>query len=98
MKCNNASLNIVVCRCIPQSLAKSSICRWMRECKASEVFLVFMNDEIPVFKKKNNEIAALIMWFDCEKIIRLVGKKEIAGYQHFLLFLQCFQKFSFSGC
>ena len=27
----------------------------------------------------------------------IVGKGENAGYQHFLLFLQCFQKLSFSG-
>ena len=27
----------------------------------------------------------------------IVGKGENAGYQHFLLFLQCFQKDSFLG-
>ena len=27
----------------------------------------------------------------------IVGKGENAGYQHFLLFLQCFQKDTFSG-
>ena len=27
----------------------------------------------------------------------IVGKGENAGYQHFLLFPQCFQKVSFSG-
>ena len=27
----------------------------------------------------------------------IVGKGENAGYQHFLIFPQCFQKFSFSG-
>ena len=26
-----------------------------------------------------------------------MGKGEIAGFQHFLLFPQCFQKFAFSG-
>ena len=30
-------------------------------------------------------------------IENIVGKGEIAGYQHFLLFPQCFQKVSFSG-
>ena len=31
------------------------------------------------------------------KVKRIVGKGENAGYQHFLLFPQCFQKVSFSG-
>ena len=30
-------------------------------------------------------------------IIKIVGKGENAGYQHFLLFSLCFQKVSFSG-
>ena len=28
---------------------------------------------------------------------KVVGKEENAGYQHFLLFPQCFQKATFSG-
>ena len=31
------------------------------------------------------------------RVENIVGKGENAGYQHFLLFLQCFQKPSFSG-
>ena len=31
------------------------------------------------------------------RVENTVGKGENAGYQHFLLFLQCFQKDSFSG-
>ena len=31
------------------------------------------------------------------KVENIVGKGENAGYQHFLLFLQCFLKASFSG-
>ena len=31
------------------------------------------------------------------RIENIVGKEENAGYQHFLLFPQCFQKLSFSG-
>ena len=31
------------------------------------------------------------------RVENTVGKGENAGYQHFLLFLQCFQKASFSG-
>ena len=32
-----------------------------------------------------------------DRIKNIVGKGENAGYQHFLLFPQCFQKHSFSG-
>ena len=31
------------------------------------------------------------------RVENIVGKGENAGYQHFLLFLQCFQKVFFSG-
>ena len=31
-----------------------------------------------------------------ERVANIVGKGENAGYQHFLLFLQCFQKASIS--
>ena len=34
--------------------------------------------------------------FVLERVKNIVGKGENAGYQHFLLFLQCFQKVSFS--
>ena len=30
-----------------------------------------------------------------DRVENIVGKGENAGYQHFLLFLQCFQKASF---
>ena len=32
-----------------------------------------------------------------DRVENIVGKGENASYQHFLLFPQCFQKFSFSG-
>ena len=32
-----------------------------------------------------------------ERVENIVGKGENAGYKHFLLFLQCFQKVPFSG-
>ena len=35
--------------------------------------------------------------FALEKVENIVVKGENAGYQHFLLFPQCFQKLSFSG-
>ena len=31
------------------------------------------------------------------RVANIVGKGENAGYQHFLLFPQCFQKLSLSG-
>ena len=36
------------------------------------------------------------MIFIFDRIENIVGKGENAGYQHFLLFPQCFQKASFS--
>ena len=38
-----------------------------------------------------------IMISEQDKVENMVGKGENAGYQHFLLFSQCFQKASFSG-
>ena len=35
--------------------------------------------------------------FVLERVENMVGKGENAGYQHFLLFLQCFQKASVTG-
>ena len=35
--------------------------------------------------------------FLLERVEKIVGKGENAGYQHLLLFLQCFQKASFQG-
>ena len=35
--------------------------------------------------------------FSIGQIENILGKRENAGYQHFLLFLQCFQKAYFSG-
>ena len=35
--------------------------------------------------------------FVLERVENIVGKGENAGYQHFLLFPQCFQKASLSG-
>ena len=35
------------------------------------------------------------MKFTLERVEKIVGKGENAGYQHFLLFPQCFQKASY---
>ena len=39
----------------------------------------------------------LILKFILRRVENIVGKGENAGYQHFLLFPQCFQKLSLSG-
>ena len=35
---------------------------------------------------------AKTMFSPCDRVENIVGKGENAGYQHFLLFQQCFQK------
>ena len=40
---------------------------------------------------------AQMMIYVFERVENIVGKGENAGYQHFLLFPQCFLKLSFSG-
>ena len=37
------------------------------------------------------------LYFVFGRVENIVGKGKNAGYQHFLLFPQCFQKLSFSG-
>ena len=39
-----------------------------------------------------------IMIFVSDRVRNIVGKGESAGYQHFLLFPQCFRKAFFKGC
>ena len=46
-------------------------------------FKAFADDKIKVPK---------IMIFVCDRDENIVGKGENAGYQHFLLFPQCFQR------
>ena len=40
---------------------------------------------------------ALMMISVCDRVENIVGKGESAGYQHFVLFKQCFQKASLLG-
>ena len=48
----------------------------------------FADDKINVTQK---------LTFSLGWVENIVGKEESAGYQHFLLFPQCFQKATFSG-
>ena len=40
---------------------------------------------------------AEIMIYVCDRVENIMGKRENAGYQQFLLFPRCFHKASFSG-
>ena len=52
--------------------------------------------KLKVFSDDKLKVAKIIIFvFDSAE--NIVGKGENAGYQHFLLFPQCFQKASFSG-
>ena len=52
-------------------------------------FKEFADDKINVTEKLKKNVLG--------RVENIVGKGENAGYQHFLLFLQCFQKDSFPG-
>ena len=58
------------------SLANDKILDW-------STLKVFAKDKINVTEK---------LKFLLERVENIVGKSENAGYQHFLLFQQCFQK------
>ena len=51
-------------------------------------FKAFADDKINVTQK---------LKFVWERVDNTVGKGENAGYQHFLLYAQCFQRTSFPG-
>ena len=60
------------------------------------------NDKMPDLSKlkpfADNKInATQKLIFALERIENSMGRGENAGYQHFLLFPQCFQKDTFSG-
>ena len=54
---------------------------------------------MPDFKTRadNKFRVAEIMGFVFESVEKIVGKRENAGYQYFLLFQQCFEKASYPG-
>ena len=51
------------------------------------------------FKAFADDILNVVQNMICvpDRVANIVGKEENAGYQHFLLFPQCFQKSSLSG-
>ena len=49
----------------------------------------FADNKINMTEKKKSK-------FDLERVESILGKGENAGYQHFFLFQQCFQKASFA--
>ena len=66
---------------VRNSLPNKKVLDWSK-CKA------FADDKMNVTIK----FKFVLGWVE-----NIVGKGENAGYQHFLLFLQCFQKASFAG-
>ena len=50
--------------------------------------------KMKAFADDNFTVAKMVQFFS-NRVENTVGKGENAGYQHFLLFLQCFQKASF---
>ena len=63
------------------SLPNDKILDWS-SLKAFAVYKILMNKKLK---------------FDMGRVENIVGKGENAGYQHFLLFPQCFQKATFAG-
>ena len=51
---------------------------------------------LKAFAEDKFNAAKMLISF-CDRVENIVGNGENAGYQHFLLFLQCFQKVSSSG-
>ena len=62
-------------------LPKDKILDWSK-------FKAFAEDKINVTEK---------LKFALGRVENIVGKGENAGYQHFLLFLECFQKACYTG-
>ena len=50
-----------------------------------------------IYRRKKNHVAEKLKFDSVGRVENIVGKGENAGYQHFLLFAQCFRKASFSG-
>ena len=84
MKCTDPQhpFGTIVCTVLEfNSLPKDKISDWSK-------FKGFADDIIDA-----NEMMICLS----DRVENIVGKGENAGYQHFLLFSQCFQKLSFSG-
>ena len=52
---------------------------------------IFGRDQIKAFADDKINVAQMMI-SDSDRVKNIVGKGENAGYQHFLLFPQCFQK------
>ena len=72
-------------------------------CQACHHLINLLPDDkiLPLFKLKafadDKLNAAEMVQISCDRVEKVVGKGEIAGFHHFLLFSQCFQKASMSG-
>ena len=92
----NTSHYLVTCCCL-NSLGIGIVClsvlKWFNSLPNVKILdrsklKAFAEDKINVTE---------ILKFVLERVENIVGKGENAGYQHFLLFLQCFQKASYKG-
>ena len=52
--------------------------------------------KLKAFADRKTKVAKMMISV-IDRVENIVGKGENAGYQHFLLFSQCFQKASFFG-
>ena len=78
-------------RLLFQGCKKSGLCG-----KGLTLYQMINSSKLKVFeadKTNSTEKFKLVLG----RVENIVGKEENAGYQHFLLFPQCFQKASFSG-
>ena len=57
---------------------------------------MFALSKLKAFADDNFSLAQMVQFF-IDRVENIMGKGEHAGYQHFLLFPQCFQKVSFPG-
>ena len=86
----------------PQCFLKVSSSGWFKlELCGKELALYQMAkfETRPIWKQFGNNILNVIKIMICatDWVENIVGKGENTGYQHFLLFPQCFLKVSFSG-
>ena len=57
---------------------------------------IFDNKKLKAFAEDKINVAQMMISIS-DRVGNIVGKEENAGYQHFLLFRQCFQKAFFSA-
>ena len=91
-----SNIEFIVSKCFQFGLGQNSIV-WERvNSLPNDTILGSIMFEFKANADDKFDVAE-IMGFVFERVENIVGKGENAGYQHFLLFPQCFQKTSFPG-